>query len=346
MFDKDPLWLILYRRLHINSFTKSLLFSFGIGAITFIIIPYFSGYLLPRTGILNSLSDWPGFVITFFTHPAIYVFYLYQQEIIFLRLQQELNKSQSEGNNPFSENYIRAATNSKLTPIIALFLTSIGYFLHIQAVLSHPTFSYYYPNKFILYFINAPTSSLAGYMVCLIGIRYLSVTVSLMRLAIKQPLNVNIYHQDKRGGLAFLGKYIFESFILVSIMAVDLSLLFVINLYQTYRNPFTEPSFMSFIFIYTILLPAGFILPLLIFRNSINSRIRLIIHGLDKVGDFEKGIDFEINKPYLNKINSEAINKIQNLHTMPIDNSTLLKFTILFLFSVSPIGLLLYYYLN
>lgn len=343
MFDNDPLWVILNRRLRINSLTKSLLFSFGIGATTFIIIPYFSGYLLPKDGILNSLSDWPGFIITFFTHPAIYVFYLYQQEKIFLRLQHELAISQSESNNSIPNNKLLTSFNSKNAPIVALILTSIGYYLHIQAVLSHPTFSYYYPNKFILFFINAPTSSVAGYMVCLIGIRYLIATTSLIRLAMKRPLQINIHHEDKHGGLAFLGKYIFESFILVSIMAIDLSLLFVINLYQMNRNPFTEPGFMSFIFIYTLLLPIGFMLPLLIFRKSISSRISLIIQSLNNVGR-EKGTEIKFIQTYPDKANLEIINKLQNLQTTPIDNLTLSKFVVLFVFSVSPIGLLLYNY--
>src|SRR3989304_1742420 len=94
VFNNDPMWLLFYRFLKLNSRLRSLIFAIGIGGLTFFLFPFFSGYLFPRNDGLSSINDWPGLIITFFTHPAIYLYYCFEQEQIFNKLITRLAKTQ------------------------------------------------------------------------------------------------------------------------------------------------------------------------------------------------------------------------------------------------------------
>lgn len=325
---------------------RSILFALGIGGFTFFFIPFFTGYLFPRSDGLSSVSDWPGLVITFFTHPAIYLFYCFEQERIFSELMKRLAAAQNKGDHQVFEERLRKTLNLKEWGALALLLTIIGYVLHVNAVLAHPTLSYYYPNKFILFFINAPTSSLAGYMVCLVAIRYLIIVVSLFKyFKICKP-KINVLHPDGCGGLSFIGNFVLESFVLVAIMAVDLSLLIVINLQQINRNPFTEPSFLSLLGFYLLLLPVGFFIPLLSATRNIRNVKQSIQHLIENELDHQVSVLFE-NKNLLDSIllnrvlNLRRLYRLSKISVVPIDRTTMLYFSMLILVSLLPIVFLL-----
>lgn len=269
MFYKDPIWLLFNRIFRLNSRLRSISFAVGVGGLTFFLLPFFTGYLFPRTDGLSSANDLPGLIITFFTHPAIYLYYCFEQEKLINELLIGLAIVQSPEDHRQFADKMSNWLNRRGWLILAFVLVTAGYVLHVQAVLAHPTSSYYYPNKFVLFLVNAPLSALAGYMICLVSIRYLIVVISLFKGFRSRAPNINISHPDGCGGLSFIGKFVVGSFALAAIMAVDLSLLIVINLLQTHRDPFSEPSFMSLLSVYVILLPVGFIAPLLSTRSSI-----------------------------------------------------------------------------
>jgi hypothetical protein len=307
MFDKDPIWLLFNRFFKLNSRLRSILFAFGIGGLTYLLLPFFTGYLFPRSDGLSSVNDLPGFIITFFTHPAIYLYYCFEQEALMDQLVLRLAAVQPAEDYEQFINHLNASVNRRVWPILASFLTAVGYVLHVQAVLAHPTLSYYYPNKLILFFVNAPLSALAGYMICLVSIRYLIVVIALFKGFRRHAPNINVADPDGCGGLSFIGKFVLGSFVLVAIMAIDLSLLVMINLQQTHRDPFTEPSFISLISAYLFLLPAGFIIPLLSTRSSI-----------------------------------QKMNLDRRINVLPLDKTSFVQFLILFTISLGPILLLIF----
>jgi magnesium-transporting ATPase (P-type) len=343
MFNNDPIWLLLNRFLKLNSRLRSLLFAIGIGGLTFFLIPFFSGYLFPRNDGLSSVHDWPGLIITFFTHPAIYLYYCFEQEQILTKLINRLAKTQELADHQMFEEKLLKTLNLKRWIVLAFLLTAIGYFLHVQAVLAHPILSYYYPNKSVLFFINAPLSSLAGYMVCLVAIRYLIVVVSLFNFFNKHRPKIDIFHPDGCGGLSFVGRFVFSSFVLVAIMAIDLSLLIVINLQQINRDPFTEPSFLSLLGFYLILLPFSIVIPLLSPRNNIQNIKQnwqsLIETKLDKqasaLSEAEASL-LDSNK-LDNILRLRKLYKLSNLSVIPIDKTTFVQFILLILISLLPI---------
>lgn len=306
MFDKDPVWFLFNNYFHINSRSRSLLYALIIGGMTFVAIPLITGYFFPRTDGLSALSDWPGFVITFFTHPAIYLYYCYEQENLINKFLIDFERVQSSKSKPAFQQYINNLLNHKVWPLLGFFFTAIGYFLHTQAVLAHPSLSYYYPNLFVLYFVNAVFSALAGYMVSLISIRYLIVVFSLYKGVKNGSLDVVSSHFDGCGGYSFIGRFIQGSIILVAIMAIDLSLLILINLQQTQRDPLSEPSLLSFLCLYFLLLPIGFLLPL-----------------------------------FIPRMGNLIIGKGGLLQDLPFTHKTSIRFAILFLLTLTPIFILL-----
>jgi len=342
MFSNDPIWLFFSKYLKLNTRTKSLLFALGIGGFTFFVIPFFSGYLFPRSDGLSSVNDWPGLLITFFTHPAIYLFYCFEQERIFTALMERLANAQNMRDYQVFEEGLRKTLNMKKWIALASLLTFVGYILHVKAVLAHPTLSYYYPNKFILFFINAPTSSLAGYMVCLVAIRYLITIVSLFKyFEIVKP-KINVLHPDGCGGLSFIGKFVFDSFILVAIMAIDLSLLIVINLQQINRNPFTEPSFLSLLGFYLLLLPIGFFIPLFSASRTIQNAKQNIQRQIKNELDHHASVLFEneniLDSTLLNRVLSlRRLYRFSKISVIPIDRTTVLYFSMLIFVSLLPI---------
>jgi len=345
MFSNDPIWLIFTKYLKLNTRTRSLLFALGIGGFTFFLIPFFSGYLFPRSDGLSSVSDWPGLLITFFTHPAIYLFYCFEQERIFTALIERLANAQNVRDYQVFEEGLRKTLNLKKWIALASLLTIAGYILHVKAVLAHPTLSYYYPNKFILFFINAPTSSLAGYMVCLVAIRYLIAVVSLFKYFKSFKPKINLLHPDGCGGLSFIGKFVFDSFVLVAIMAIDLSLLIVINLQQINRNPFTEPSFLSLLGFYLLLLPISFFIPLFSATRSIQYAKQSIQRQIENELDHQVSILFENENPLdsilLNRVlNLRRLYQLSKISIVPIDRATVLYFSMLILISLLPIAFL------
>lgn len=342
MFSNDPIWLLLNRFLKLNSRIKSLLFAIGAGSLTFFVVPLFSGYLFPRDDGLSSLEDWPGLIITFVTHPAIYLYYCFEQEHIFAKLLNSLFDFHELTEHQIFENNLRKVLNSKKWIFMSALLTSIGYSLHVQAVLAHPTLSYYYPNKFVLLFLNAPLSSLTGYMISLVAIRYLIMIVFLFRFYNQYRPKIYPFHIDGCGGLAFIGKFVFRSFVLVAIMGVDISLLITINLWQANRDPLTEPSFLSLLSFYLLLFPISVVVPLL----SSKTHVQSIKQNLQHL------IETELDKQYRSLANMEIDSLLQddklikaidlykllaNLSVIPIDKATRRRLILLMLVSLMPI---------
>jgi hypothetical protein len=343
MFSNDPIWLLLNKSLKLNTRTKSLLFAMGIGGFTFIVIPLFSGYFFPRNDGLSSLDDWPGAIITFFTHPAIYLYYCFEQEHIFANLMKNLFDFHELTERQIFENNLRKALNSKRWTLLATFFTLIGYSLHVQAVLAHPTLSYYYPNKFVLLFINAPLSSLAGYMISLITIRFLIMVLFLFRFYNQYKPKIYPFHPDGCGGLSFIGKFVLRSFILVAIMAIDLSLLIIINLWQTNRDPFTEPSLLSLLSVYLLLFPISIVVPLFSSRAHVQ-RIKqnllfLIGTELDKQSKALANIDMVSVYSQADElfIIRNLYKLLADLSVIPIDKTTKFQVGLLVLVSLMPI---------
>lgn len=342
MFSCDPIWLLLNKFFRLNSRLGSLMFAVGIGSLTFFIIPFFSGYLFPMDERLASLEDWPGMIITFFTHPAIYLYYCFEQERIFTKFIDEFCNVYELDICQLFEETLRKTLNFKKWSLLAFLFTFIGYILHVQAVLAHPVLSYYYPNKFILLFINAPLSSLAGYMICLVVIRYLIVIVYLFRFYYKYKLKIYVLHPDGCGGLSFIGKLVFRSYILVAIMAIDLSLLILINLQQVSRDPLTDPSFLSLFGFYLIILPLSLVslfLPRKQIQNTRREWQLFIKSGLDKQ---DKALA-EAKTSILNSDEVEHILKMKapyrslNLSVIPIDKTTFVQLAFLIVISLIPI---------
>ena len=162
------------------------------------------------------------------------------------------------------------------------------------------------------------------------------MVVYLFRLFSHSTL-VQTFHPDRCGGLSFIGRFSLRSFYLVAIIALDLSLLIVINVQQIHRDPFTEPSLMSLIISYVVLMPAGFFLPLFSASRQMRSAKQLA----------QTTISREIVKIDLGELISQQsldrLTKLRQVYNLaelplfPLDAITLIQFLILLFFSLSPL---------
>lgn len=348
-YKSDPVGQMLVHRFDINSRLRTTLFAVAVGAITFVAIPWLTGFLLPRPGILSSLEDWPGLIITFVTHPAIYLFYCFEQRNMIAKLFSSYWYSEQDARYAAFLAQLSRWLEWKGWSPLALMLTAIGYLLHVQAVFAHPIPSYYDPNPVVLLGINAPLSALAGYMICMILIRYLIVTVALFRLFRSYTPQVHVLHPDRCGGLSFMGRFSIRAYYLVAILALDLSLLIVINVQQVNRDPFTEPSLMSLIISYLFFVPIGFFLPLAPAFGAMRMARESIQNALvNSAKELYLRHQIDLQREKIDEQTVRQILDIYRLYSLtelpllPVDSATFRKFLILIALSLSPLLLLLF----
>lgn len=263
-FRADPIGRLIVCRLRINTRLRILLLAMGVGVFSFIILPWLTGFLLPRPGIASSLESWPGLIITFVTHPTVYLYFAVEQPDMIYRLFLSFSCMYS-GSGEIEFRAFTTRLNQvwalKAWSILALALTAFGYVLHVQAVLSNSEPSYYNPHPLILLLVNAPLSALAGYMVVMMVIRHLIVIAAVFTLFRSCPPPIDALHPDKWGGLAFMDKFTLRAFCLIAILGLDMGMLVVMNV-QSGQNPFGGPDMRLFLSSYLLLSPLLLSLPL------------------------------------------------------------------------------------
>ena len=265
LFDADPPGRLLVRKLKVNSRLRALLLAIGLAVLTSIVVPWLDGFLIPRPGIVSSLQDLPSLLIALIAIPAIYSYYCFEQPDMIRELFQGFVDSDTliieEGQYQEFLRKLQKRLAWRGWSIVALMLTAAAVVLHASAVLSSPEPSAYYPNPAIFFGLNLPLMTLPIYMVWMMLLRHLTVIVDLFRLFRSHKTQVHALHPDGCGGLSFIGRFSLRGSYFIAILALNISLLTVINLRQQ-RNPLTEPSMTLAAAAYLVLAPIAFFLPL------------------------------------------------------------------------------------
>lgn len=346
--ESDPIGKLLTCRLKIRTRLSAFLLAAGIGTLTTLIVPWFDGFLFPRPGVLSSLEDWPGLIITFVTHPAVYVYFLFEQGDMIKSLFAGFHNISRQANA--LPQYLALLSKVKRWLLwrgwtaLIIVLTAAGYVLHILSVLTGPVKSYYYPNEAILLGLNGPTSALAGYMVCMMAVRHLIVVAALFQAVRAHVAHLFAFHPDGCAGLEFMGDFAARAFYLVGILGLDMSLLVAMNL-RAGRSPLTEPSLMLFLSSYLVLSPVILILPLApafkAMRASREFAKSAILHETDALyGELVDELPPEVaDHPTIHKFYS--LRRLQqfadSLPLLPISKAAMKRFIAMLIISLFPL---------
>jgi hypothetical protein len=262
-FRGDPIGQLIVRRLRANTRLRVLLLAMGIGLFSFGLLPWLTGYLLPRPGVTSALEDWPGLVITFVTHPAIYLYFAVEQPDMILQLFLDYSLMCSAPEEIRFQHFMSELNRtlaSRAWPVLALTLVSVGYALHVHSVLSQPASSYYNPHPSVFLLVTGPLSALVGYMVVMVAIRHVITIAAGFRLFWSRPPIISP-RPGRWGGMAFVGRFALRAFCLVAFLGLDMCLLVAMNV-QYGRNPLDQPDMQLFLLCYVLLSPLLVFLPL------------------------------------------------------------------------------------